>query len=298
MERVLISGISGFTGAYVSAAFAEAGYEVFGVSSEPSTDQVHIVTCDLLDTKSLTAWVHQVQPDVVVHLAAIAFVADENVDLMYRTNIVGTRNLLHALATCAKHPRRVVLASSANVYGNATVEVIDESVPPAPVNDYAVSKLAMEQMASLWADKLPLMMVRPFNYTGRGQSSRFLVAKIVAHARERAPVIELGNLDIARDFSDVRDVANYYVALCSPTVKSDARVPVINFCSGLSHSLREVLQYAQNLSGHSMQILVNPKFVRENEIRTQNGSRTALESFIGSKAPRSLEDTIQWMLLS
>ena len=130
-------------------------------------------------------------------------------------------------------PGAVLLASSANIYGNAPVEVIDESVAPAPANDYAVSKLAMEYMARLWMDRLPIVITRPFNYTGVGQAPQFLLPKIVGHFQRGERVIELGNIDVERDFSDVRTVASAYaVAPHAPAGE------VFNVCSGVAFRSR------------------------------------------------------------
>ena len=162
-KRALITGLRGFTGRYLARELEEAGYEVFGTAlpGEPSGKNVFHV--DLCDRAGVAAMVEQIQPDVVAHLAGIAFVAHSNAELIYRVNILGSRNLLEALAAQSHKPQAVLLASSANVYGNACAGVIDETIAPAPANDYAVSKLAMEHMAQLWTDKLPIIIVRPFN---------------------------------------------------------------------------------------------------------------------------------------
>ena len=209
MPRVLITGVQGFTGRYVAAELERHGWDVWGLGSQPSdVPRYHCV--DLLDGVALRGVIELVQPDAVVHLAAIAFVGHGDVDAFYRVNLLGTRHLLEALAH-SPHPLQcVLLASSANVYGNATEGVLTEATPPQPANDYAVSKLAMEHMARLWMDKLPIVIARPFNYTGVGQSVTFLLPKIVAHFQQRASVIELGNLHVWRDFSDVRAVAQAY----------------------------------------------------------------------------------------
>ena len=194
-KRVLITGVNGFTGRYMAAEMNHAGYEVFGLAhSAPSqslSDPITLLSCDLCDRTSLNRIIEEVRPDFVVHLAGIAFVAHGDVEAIYRTNIVGTRNLLEKLAQNTHTPRSVLLASSANIYGNATTELIAESTIAAPANDYAVSKLAMEYMAELWADRLPITIVRPFNYTGVGQSLNFLLPKIADHFKRRAAVLEL-----------------------------------------------------------------------------------------------------------
>ena len=284
----LVTGSQGFTGVYVTAELRAAGYEVVGISHEPADS---VLICDLCDRDALRRTIAQTQPDVVVHLAAIAFVAHGDVDAIYRTNIVGTRNLLEALAACERRPRAVLLASSANIYGNSDVELLTEDVPPAPANDYAVSKLAMEYMAGLWADRLPIIMTRPFNYTGVGQSDKFLLPKIVDHFRRRAAVIELGNIDVARDFQDVRFVANAYRRL----LDVDAAGQVVNLCSGRAHSLTEVIQMMEQIAGYQIEVRVNPAFVRSNEVARLTGSNRKLHGLIGPLDIIPLQQTLQWM---
>ncbi len=173
-KRALITGINGFTGKYVSEELENAGYTVYGTGAVVA-DLPRYFQVDLLDKQGLEDVVREVQPTVVAHLAAIAFVGHGVADDFYHVNLIGTRNLLEALALNAKGLEAVLLASSANVYGNSVEGVLTEGTLPNPANDYAVSKLAMEYMAKLWLDKLPLFIVRPFNYTGIGQSEGFFV---------------------------------------------------------------------------------------------------------------------------
>jgi nucleoside-diphosphate-sugar epimerase len=227
-------------------------------------------------------------------LAAISFVAHGDAQEMYLTNIVGTRNLLQSLADAADAGlglRTVLLASSANVYGNTLREPITEDTPPQPMNDYAVSKCAMEQMAALWSAQLPLTVVRPFNYTGVGQSLSFLIPKIVDAFRRRAGEIELGNIEVARDFSDVRDVVEAYRRLLSLSPRG-----VFNVCSGQALSIREVLGQLEKITGHALAIRVNPAFVRGNEVARLRGSGDKLVSAIGAWPRRAMQETLRWMV--
>lgn len=290
-KRALVTGINGFTGKYVADELESAGFVVYGTGAVAS-DLARYFQVDLLDKQGLADVVREVQPAVVVHLAAIAFVGHGDADDFYQVNLIGTRNLLEALALHAKGLDAVLLASSANIYGNTTEGVLAEDTPANPANDYAVSKLAMEYMAKLWLDKLPLFIVRPFNYTGVGQTEDFLLPKIVAHFRRRAPYIELGNLDVWRDFSDVRVVAQLYRQL----LEAKSTGQTINVCSGTIHSLREVIAMAEKISGHKMEVRVNPAFVRTNEVKTLCGDATRLRSLIGGWEAPPLEETLRWML--
>ncbi|EGH46734.1 NAD-dependent epimerase/dehydratase, partial [Pseudomonas syringae pv. pisi str. 1704B] len=188
-KRALITGINGFTGRFMANELAAQGCEVLGVGSQPS-DSPGYYQVDLADVAGLRKLLADTQPDIVVHLAALAFVGHGAADAFYQVNLIGTRNLLEAIDACGKVPDCVLLASSANVYGNASSGMLDETTPPAPANDYAVSKLAMEYMASLWQTKLPIVIARPFNYTGVGQAENFLLPKIVSHFARKARPLE------------------------------------------------------------------------------------------------------------
>lgn len=290
-RRALVTGVAGFTGRYVAAELAEAGYEVIGLTHSDGAASHNIHPVDLCDRKAVTALVSGLELDVVIHLAAISFVAHGDADAIYRVNVVGTRNLLEALDRSPFIPRVVVLASSANIYGNAMVEPVTEETAPSPMNDYAVSKLAMEYMAKLWADRLPLVILRPFNYTGVGQGNQFLIPKIVDHYRAGLREIELGNTDVVRDFLDVRDVASQYRRLVDEAPVGTT----LNVCSGRGYSLQDIIDMLSDLAGYRISIRVNPAFVRANEVKRLIGSSERLSKALGGFYPRPLLETLRWM---
>ena len=291
-----MTGRYGFTGRYVADALSAVGWQVWGASTHPTKETgANDRFADLTDAASVSKLVDDVKPDAVVHLAGMAFVAHGETNDFYQVNLIGTRNLLDALARGGYGRKGVLLASSANIYGNAGSKLISESAQPAPVNDYAVSKLAMEYMANLFRPKLPIIIARPFNYTGIGQDIKYLVPKIVSHFQKRKPYIELGNLDIERDLSDVRDVAHLYSALLECV---DAPGKVFNICSGHALSLKDIVAMCRKITGHNIELVVNPAFVRYDEIKVLAGDASRLESLIGPPPRRPFEQTLEWMLNS
>jgi nucleoside-diphosphate-sugar epimerase len=297
LSRVLITGAAGFTGHYLAQAFSGLGHELHGIVNGHTGGAIEgyarLHEADLCDGTAIHDVLSQIQPSHIIHLAAISFVAHSDVDEMYRVNIMGTRHLLEAAGDLRRQPASILLSSSANVYGNARGGVIEETVPLAPANDYGVTKAAMELVASIYQPTLPIIIVRPFNYTGRGQSSQFIIPKILEHVRKRAAVIELGNLEVERDFSDVRAVADAYVRLMATPA---AIGQTFNICSGRAVALRDILDLAMKLSGHRMEVRVNPAFVRANEVHSLRGSVISIERRIGSLLHVSLEETLRWML--
>ena len=291
-QRVLVTGSEGFTGRYVCDEFADAGWEVWGAGVQPKPDNPRYLNINLLEPETLGLIGERAKPHVVVHLAASAFVAEADPTTFYHVNLLGTRHLLEALSTATAPPRCTILASSANVYGNSTLEVLDETAETRPANDYAVSKLAMEYLAKTYMTRLGIVMTRPFNYTGVGQEPRYLIPKIVNHFKARAPHIELGNTDVARDFSDVRDVARAYRLLAEAQPLGET----FNLCSGEATDLETCISMASEITGHDMAVRVNPDFVRANEVKSLRGSSEKLDHATGRERRYGIRDTLQWML--
>jgi nucleoside-diphosphate-sugar epimerase len=279
-QKILLTGAAGFTGLFFKSAAEAAGHQVVALQA------------NLTDKAAVAVEVLQAAPDAVVHLAAISFVGHADDTAFYGVNVVGTMNLLAGLAALPVKPRRVLLASSANIYGNCDASPITESQPAAPVNHYAMSKLAMEHMAWTYLDRLPIVITRPFNYTGPGQAPQFLIPKLVSHFARRAPAIELGNLHVEREFNDVRLVCDAYLKLLEKGVPGQA----YNVCSGQPFTLEHVIKTLEEITQHRMEIKVNPAFVRANEVHRLCGSPAKLVETIGPLLQHDLADTLSWML--
>ena len=281
--RLLLTGAHGFTGRHLSKAAVAAGHEVLSFDA------------DLTDPVAVAAAVEKIEPTHVLHLAAISAVTHGDAAELYAVNVVGTVNLLTAVRSVAARTNcleRIVLASSANIYGNAEHSPISESCAPSPVNHYACSKLAMEHMANTFADSLPVVVARPFNYTGPGHDERFVIPKIVSAFARRADRIELGNLDVEREFNDVRMVVAAYLGLLALGTVGEA----YNICSGVGFSLRHVVATLESLSGHQVELASNPAFVRANEVVRLVGDPYKLHSIVGDLSVNDLSGLLAWML--
>lgn len=277
---VLISGAHGFTGRHLMDRALAQGHAV------------HALRSDLLQLDDLRSEVARVKPDFVVHLAGVSFVGHAEIDAFYRVNVQGSLHLLDALALLDTPPQRILLASSANVYGNCAESPIAETQWPAPINHYAASKLVMEHLARTRLDGLPVFFTRPFNYTGVGQSPDFLIPKLVQHFAARSAVVELGNMDVEREFNDVRFVCDAYLRLLQRATPGET----YNLCTGRTYSLRDVLALLTDLTGHRVEARVNPAFVRPHEISRLCGDSTKLLNCIGNVDRFGLRDTLDWML--
>ena len=280
----MITGAKGFTGLYLSSAAKKAGLQVVALTS------------NLNDLESLEKEVLAAKPDFVAHLAGISFVASKDHEAFYRVHALGTSNLLQALSKIETAPKKILLASSATVYGNSGNHLSTEDQPLTPIDHYATSKVAMEDMAKTFFNRLPIVIARPFNYTGPGQKGNFLIPKLVDHFVNPKPYIELGNLNIEREFNDVNMICDAYLKLLEFGKANE----IYNVCSGQARSLQFVLDALKKITGHSIEIRVNPDFVRASEVHRMVGSPEKLRALLASQgttlqAP-TLEDTLQKML--
>jgi nucleoside-diphosphate-sugar epimerase len=289
-KKIFITGITGFTGKYLEEYYSKHGFNVCGTTfTEPSSSNHY--KCDILEEEELLKILNKVKPDYVIHLAAISFVAAKDQKNIYNVNIFGTLSLLTALLKLDYIPIKILIASSAAVYGNIEGE-LGEDLCPQPVNHYGNSKLVMENMVKGYFDRLNIIIVRPFNYTGTGQENHFLIPKIVSHFKENKKEIELGNIDVFREFNDVNYIVRCYTELLFSKFKSE----IFNVCSGNAININKILTSMNKLANYVIKVNVNPKFVRKNEITTLKGNPQKLFRCIGDFSSEfSIEGTLQDM---
>lgn len=278
-SSVLITGGSGFTGKHLFRCLSDAGYKVFNLKA------------NLLDREKVLQEVQDLRPNFVVHLAAISFAAHDIAEEIYGANVVGSINLLDGLKNISADIQNVILASSAAVYGNSVGGALSEDICPKPINHYGCSKLSMECLAQEYSEALNITLARPFNYTGKGHDSKFVIPKIVGAFKRNARQIELGNINVAREFNDVRDVCTIYRKM----MESDDLAGVVNVCSGRKVYLRNVIEILEDISGRRIEVLTNPDFVRKNEIDVLIGDPDLFNKSVDFHWAYSLEDTLRWM---
>lgn len=284
---MLITGATGFTGGLLAERLRQDGRDIMAFSHGVDDNGVHNV--DLRDLDGLTRALSQLRPSAVVHLAGIATIGHSDIGEIYAVNTVGTANLFGALAAAKIEPQIVIIASSAQVYAaqNGGVPLTEDS-PLAPLSHYAVSKRTAEDIARLYAGRFPIIVTRPFNYTGPGQSPTFLVPKIVQHYAEGKSQIRLGNLDLFRDFSDVRRVVETYYRLVVDAIDPGT----VNICSGRPVHLADIPKILEEISGRSIEVITDPSLVRGGEPRVVVGSPARLEELIGPLPNPEFRETL------
>lgn len=290
-KKVLIIGIESFTGKHLSRFLEVAGYEIFGTSFLEG-DNKQIFQCNITDKENISSIIKHLLPEYIINLAGISFVAHANKELFYSVNVLAVENILESILEIKNYqPKKVILVSSATIYGNQTSDVLDESMIPNPLNHYGISKLAMELLAKTYFDKINIIIARPFNYTGIGQEEHFLIPKIVSHYKTHKKEIELGNIDVYREFNDVSYVCEIYNRLLESNIKNE----IVNICSNRVIALKDVINQMNMIAGYDIKVNVNPLFIRANEIQSLSGSTAKLFGWIGNVSQKEFKTTLQDM---
>ena len=296
MKRLFLTGETGFVGK-IFYGMAEEIARTYGWELIPAP-----VKYDLLDQASLNRVLRQVRPDGVIHLAGQSFVPDAIKDPMrtLQVNLVGTLHLLQALKR-NKFSGDFLYVSSSDVYGQVSADElpIKEVQATRPLNPYAVSKAAAEMLCYQWSCTEPwrIIVARPFNHIGPGQRQEFVISGIAREiARIRlglsAPIIHVGDIDVTRDFLDVRDLARAYLSLL-PVGDNGG---TYNVCSGKDMQIREMIGKMARLGGVELEIAHDPARYRPSDQRQVRGDCTKIHAATGWQPQIPLEQSLRDVL--
>ena len=324
--KALVTGASGFVGGYLISRLAAEGIEVLGLDAVvPRTIDgtgtgsfeidgqmlppgspgkgAEIKECDLLDARAVEESVAGYAPDVIFHLAAQSSAARSFNDPSgtMRTNVMGTLNLLEAVRRGGK--ARVIVTGSAEEYGRReTYEMpLLESSPIEPVSPYAASKASQNLLAMQYhrAFGIDVIATRSFSHTGPGQTTVFVLPSFAKQCAEikaglREPVLRTGNLDVARDFLDVRDVVEAYVALAEKGTPGTT----YNVCSGSGLALTEAVKRLTEMTGMKVSVEPDPERFRPADVPVLTGDNRRLVEDCGWSATigkgKMLGDLFAW----
>jgi GDP-4-dehydro-6-deoxy-D-mannose reductase len=291
--RALITGGKGFVGQWLSAHLKDRGDEVAVIDLET----------DVADGSAVRRVVSDVRPDAVYHLAAMTHVGDswEHPSQVLRVNVLGTAEILAAARSIPELPR-VLVVSSAEVYGVVKTDELPlgEDTATLPASPYAASKLAAEAVAlQAWRGYgQPVMVTRPFNHIGPGQSPNFFVPalakRIVEARRAGAATLPVGTLTTRRDFTDVRDVVVAYRRL----IEVGEPGGIYNICSGRDVSMAEVAHDLLRLAGVELELITDPALVRPVDVPVLRGDATRLREITGWEPLIPLATTLADVLSS
>jgi GDP-4-dehydro-6-deoxy-D-mannose reductase len=309
--RILVTGACGFVGPYLVKALVESGgHEVIAsvhshhlgetanCCGEPLTNFAsQIVELDVTDSMACGELIGEFRPECVYHLAGLAFAPDAaaHFDKALSVNVHGPFNICQALADHCPQSR-MIFASSGEVYGAIAEDelpICEEQVA-RPMNPYSLTKLQAEAAVEFFARRagIPALIARPFNHFGPGQSEKFVTAAFasqlarIALGKQPAQLL-VGNLDAKRDFTDVRDIVDGYVALL------DAKEGCYNLCAGQAPSIQEILDILVEESGVSVEIQQDPTRMRPAEVPEVRGSFEKIHKACGWAPKRELRASLR-----
>src|SRR5438067_6905483 len=288
--RALITGVGGFVGRHLLNHLLEEGDEVCGlgrVGDIEGISSVRVFRADLADRSAVERVMREAQPDAVYHLAAQSSPAESLADpwATISNNLHGQMNLFEALLSAGIRPRVLVIGSS-DEYGRVAPDEVPthENVPLRPTTPYAVSKVGQDVMGFQYFAQhgLPVVRVRPFNHTGPGQDARFVMPSFARQLAEieqgeREPILRVGNLDVARDFTDVRDMVCAYRLALVAGIPGD----VYNLGSGRSVRIAEMVDELIALCRIPVQTRVDQTLLRPSDVPRQEADTRKFTTLTG-----------------
>lgn len=300
-KRALIFGVNGFVGTYMTQELIENGYEVFGGDRALSSSVQGLCgffRSDITDAHRVASVIKETMPDAIINLAAISSVGASwaQPQATISVNVIGAVNVLQGVLD-AGSASKVLLIGSSEEYAPSPEPMAEEARLDAS-NPYGISKMAQEGFAHLYAERfgLPVYLVRSFNHTGVGQADTFVlpswckqVAQIACSGHDG--VLRVGNLNIIRDFSDVRDVVRAYRLL----IESDRSGEVFNVGSGTACPLEELLQRIASFSDEAIDIEVDLALLRPSDNPVIVCDNTKIVRELGWYPRYSIEETLQEM---
>lgn len=307
-KKILITGAGGFVGTYLIKELQKnANNEIYGAVYKSTSDistllpSDHIMTGDLTDFSFAEKLIKTTTPDLIYHLAAISIVTDDPSQTTEVMNINTTLTFNVLESTKLHAPKtRFVSVCSANVYGlvNDSDLPIDESTPLRPLNAYAVSKIT-EEMLSLeyhLAHGLDMVILRPFNHTGPGQTTNFLIPTLakqfIAIEKGAEAVIEVGNTESSRDYTDVRDMARAYVLAGEKCISGE----VYNIGSGHSYKTSLIIEMFQEITGIKVTTKEKDNLVRKSDVPILVANASKFSDLTAWKPSIPLQKTISDIL--
>ena len=295
-KRVLITGASGFIGQVVlKEMLKNEDIDFFAIDTRkiPNISIEKLELVSLLDKEKLMEIIKRYKPNIIIHLAAIALVTHDNVGEIYNVNVQGTENLLEVTQEYCDKGTRVILASTAGVYGNQNVDKYREDLSYNPANHYSYSKMITEYISKQYKEDLDIVTIRPFNIIGVGQSEKFLVPKLVEHFADRKEKLSVGNISSFRDYVDVEYCAEVIMELIS---RKKLDFDILNICSGIPTNGEMIIQLLQEITDFKPEIKISSDFVRKNEVWRMIGDTTRLWEFMNGKKSQSVKDILVKML--
>ena len=301
MSRVLIFGAGGFVGSYLCKEFLNNGYKVSGTdkgegSALPS--EVDFYKTDLMQANEVEKLIGQIQPDIIVNLAAISSVgASWNMpQTTMAINVIGALNIMEAARKSEQKPRILFVGSSEEYV--ISENPLDENTQLNANNPYGISKVTQEQFAKLYREQygLKIYCVRPFNHTGIGQRDSFVLPSFCKQVAEidksgKDGKIQVGNLKVKRDFSHVKDVVRAYRMI----VESDNCNQIYNVGSGNAYSLEDMLTYILGLSNQHIEIEVDQNRIRPTDQPVRCCDRSLIGKELGWEPQYNVYDALKEM---